>query len=284
MHLSPDFESQLAAVLQQKTRMPVVQVTEAVKVRPDHVYVIPPNHQLTFENSMLRLLPPQPSHGRRVTIDLFFRMLAQAYGQRAVSIIMSGTESDGVIGLKHIRAQGGVTVAQEPEEAEFDSMPLNAIATGMVDWVLRVADMPSRLFGFVRNEHAMQLPPEILDANGIDVKAEDAPGGETVSAETRNPDDEEAVGLVLKHVRLHTGHDFGHYKRATVLRRIARRLQVNSLESIPRYLEFLRTTSGGGARASARSPHRRDPFLSRSRRLCRFRSKRAAALRGQEAH
>jgi two-component system CheB/CheR fusion protein len=240
MHLSPDFESQLAQVLQQKTTMPVVQVTEAVKVRPGHVYVIPPNHQLTFEHDMLRLLPPQLTLGRRVTIDLFFRTLAQAFGQRAVAIIMSGTDSDGVIGLKHVRAQGGVTIAQEPEEAAFDSMPLSAINTGMVDWVLRVGDMPRRLLEFVRNEQAMQLPPEIEDEAMPDAKVADAPGGETVSDETRDPDDEEALLLVLKHVLLHTGHDFGHYKRATVLRRIARRMQVNSVDSVPRYLQFLR--------------------------------------------
>lgn len=240
MHLSPDFESQLAGVIQQKTTMPVVQVTETVKVQPNHVYVIPPSHQLTFDNNLLRLLPPQQERGRRVTIDLFFRTLAHAYGQRSVSIIMSGTGSDGVIGLKHVRAQGGVTIAQEPEEAEFDSMPHNAVATGMVDWVLRVGDMPQRLLEFVRNEGAMQLPPEMLDAQELDAKAEDAPGGETVSEETRDPDDEEALSLVLKHLRAHTNHDFSHYKRATVLRRIARRLQVNSLDSIPRYLEFLR--------------------------------------------
>jgi two-component system, chemotaxis family, CheB/CheR fusion protein len=244
MHLSPDFESQLVAVIQQKTPMPVVQVTGAVKVRPDYVYVIPPNHQLTFEDSMLRLMPPQQAQGRRVTIDLFFRTLAHAYGQRAVSIIMSGTDSDGVIGLKHVRAQGGVTIAQEPEEAKFDSMPLNAINTGMVDWVLAVADMPRRLLEFVRNEQAMQLPPEIPEAQEADAKVEDAPGGETVSDETRDPDDEEALSLVLKHVRAHTGHDFDHYKRATVLRRIARRMQVNSIDSIPRYLDFLRQHTG----------------------------------------
>ena len=240
MHLSPDFESQLAEVLQQKTKMPVVQVTEAVKVQPDHVYVIPPNHQLTFEDSMLRLMPPQQAQGRRVTIDLFFRTLAYAYGQRAVSIILSGTDSDGVIGLKHIRAQGGVTIAQEPEEAEFDSMPLSAINTGMVDWVLAVADMPERLLKFVRNENAMQLPPEILEAEEADAKVEDAPGGETVSDETRDPEDEEALVLALRHLRAQTGQDFSHYKRATVLRRMARRMQVNSIESIPRYLDFLR--------------------------------------------
>ena len=240
MHLSPDFESQLAEVLQQKTTMPVVQVTEAVKVQPNHVYVIPPNHQLTFEDSMLRLMPPQQAQGRRVTIDLFFRTLAYAYGQRAVSIVMSGTDSDGVIGLKHIRAQGGVTIAQVPEEAEFDSMPLNAINTGMVDWVLSVADMPGRLLKFVRNENRMELPPEIHDSEMADEKVKEAPGGETVSDETRDPADEDALRLVLKHVQAHTGQDFNHYKRATVLRRIARRMQVNSIESIPRYLDFLR--------------------------------------------
>jgi two-component system CheB/CheR fusion protein len=239
MHLSPDFESQLAEVLQQKTAMPVVQVTESVKVQPNHVYVIPPNHQLTFEESVLRLKPPQQAQGRRVTIDLFFRTLAYAYGQRAVSIVLSGTDSDGVIGLKHVRAQGGVTIVQEPEEAEFDSMPLNAINTGMVDWVLPVADMPGRLLRFVRNENAMQLPPEIFEAEEQDAKVKDAPGGETISDETRDPQDEEALLLVLRHVRAHTGHEFAHYKRATVLRRIARRMQVNSIDSIPRYLEFL---------------------------------------------
>jgi two-component system CheB/CheR fusion protein len=240
MHLSPDFESQLAEVLQQKTQMPVVQVTEPVKVQPDHVYVIPPNHQLSFEDSMLRLLPPQQAQGRRVTIDLFFRTLAHAYGQRAVSIIMSGTDSDGVIGLKHVRAQGGVTIAQEPEEAEFDSMPLNAINTGMVDWVMHVGDMPARLLKFVHNENRMTLPPEIPEAEEPDEKVKDAPGGETISDETRDPLDEEAILLVLKHVRVQTGHDFSHYKRATVLRRIARRMQVNSINSIPPYLDFLR--------------------------------------------
>ncbi|MFL6529021.1 MAG: PAS domain S-box protein [Chthoniobacterales bacterium] len=240
MHLSPEHESQLASVIQQKTTMPVTQVTEPVKVHPNHVYVIPPTHQLTFEDSMLRLVPPQNALGRRVTIDLFFRTLAQAYGQRAVCVILSGTDSDGVIGLKHIRAQGGLTIVQDPNEAEYDSMPATAVSTGMVDWVLPVAEMPDKLLEFVENENRMKLPPEIPDGEP-DEKVDDAPGGETVSDETRSTEDEEAIGKVLADVRAQTGHDFSHYKRATVLRRIARRLQVNSLESIPRYVDFLRT-------------------------------------------
>ncbi len=128
MHLAPDHESNLAAILQQKTAMPVVQVNETVKVQPNHVYVIPPNKQLIFTENSLGLVDAQQAIGRRVTIDLFFRILAQAYGQRAVCVILSGTDPDGVIGLKHVRAQGGVTIAQDPQEAEYDSMPLTATA------------------------------------------------------------------------------------------------------------------------------------------------------------
>ena len=121
-----------------------------------------------------------------MTIDLFFRTLAQAYGQRAVCVIMSGADSDGVIGLKHIRAQGGLTIAQDPNEAEYDSMPATAISTGMVDWVLPVAKMAPKLLEFVQNENRMKLPPEIPEADEPDAKVEDAPGGETVSDETRD--------------------------------------------------------------------------------------------------
>ena len=244
MHLSPEHESNLAAVLQQKTTMPVTQVGDAVKVKPNHVYVIPPGHQLAFEEDTLRLVAAQQALGRRVTIDLFFRTLATAFGQRAVCAILSGADSDGAIGVKHIRAHGGLVIAQEPAEAEYDSMPLMAIGTGMVDWVLPVAQMAPKLLEFVQNEHAMRLPPEIEGVDEPDVKVKEAPGGETVSEETHSPADEAALVAVLKYLHAQTGHDFTHYKRATVLRRIARRLQVNSLTSIPEYLDVLRTRSG----------------------------------------
>src|SRR5205807_757407 len=130
-----------------------------------------------------------------------FRTLAQAYGQRAVCVILSGSDSDGVIGLKHIRAQGGLTIVQDPNEADFESMPATAISTGMVDWVLPVAEMPDKLLEFVRNENRMKLPPEIRDATEPDAKVEDAPGGETISDETRSTEDEEAIGKVLGDLR-----------------------------------------------------------------------------------
>ena len=241
MHLSPEHESNLAGVIAQKTSMPVMQVTEPVKVKPNQIYVIPPNHQLTFEESTLHLVAPQQALGRRVTIDLFFRTLAQAYGQRAVGVILSGSDSDGVIGLKHVRAQGGVTIAQDPNEAEHDSMPATAISTGMVDWVLPVAEMPSKLMEFVQNENRMKLPPEDPEAADPEAKDPEAPGGETISDITHADTDELALRDVLAYLRAQTGHDFSHYKRATLLRRVARRMQVNSLETIPRYRDFLRS-------------------------------------------
>ncbi|HKP92843.1 MAG TPA: PAS domain S-box protein [Chthoniobacterales bacterium] len=244
MHLSPAHESNLASILQQQTPMPVVQVNDPVKVRPNHVYVIPPHHQLVFNDGMLDLRQRPPATGRPVTIDLFFRTLADSFGQRSVGVILSGTDSDGVIGLKHIRAQGGVTMAQDPDEAEHSSMPLTAIATGLVDWVLPVAQMPAKLMQFVCNENAMRLPPEIPETAEADAKEEDAPGGETVSDETRAISDENAIVEVLAYLRSQTGHDFAHYKRATILRRIARRMQVNLIESIPDYLAFLRKHPG----------------------------------------
>ncbi|MDQ6622498.1 MAG: PAS domain-containing protein, partial [Verrucomicrobiota bacterium] len=167
------------------------------------------------------------------------------YGQRAVCIILSGTDSDGVIGLKHIKAQGGVTIAQEPTEAEHDSMPRHAIETGMVDWVLPVRSMAPRLLDYLKNEKALTLPPEQNgDRPAMPDLAPSGGGGRLMAQETHHPDDENALHQVLSFLRTQTGHDFAHYKRATVLRRIARRLQVNSLETLPAYLEFLQTHPG----------------------------------------
>ena len=242
MHLSPDFESQLAGVIQHKTAMHVIQVNEPVRVRPNHIYVIPPSKQLTFADGELQVIDPQQAVGRRVTIDLFFRTLAHSFGQRAVGVILSGTDSDGAIGLKHVRAQGGLTIAQDPDEAEHNSMPASAIKTGMVDWVLPVGAMAPKLVEFVRNENRMQLPPEVPEAKSPDVKVSDAWGGPTVSQETRREEDESALGDVLTYLHDETGHNFAHYKRATLLRRVARRMQVNTLATIPEYLRYLRST------------------------------------------
>ncbi len=122
-----------------------MQVTGPVKVEPDHVYVIPPGKHLSMTDGKLCLVEIERTRGRRVTVDLFFRTLADTHGPRATAIVLSGADSDGAIGIKRIKERGGLTVAQDPTEAEHDGMPRAAIGTGMIDWVLRVEEMPARL-------------------------------------------------------------------------------------------------------------------------------------------
>jgi two-component system CheB/CheR fusion protein len=244
MHLSPDFDSSLAEVLQTRSALPVVQVTERVRVEPNHAYVIPPRRHIAMEGLDLLLTEQQDPVGQRVAIDLFFRTLAASYGQRAVGVVLSGVDSDGSIGIKHIKEQGGVTIAQDPDQAEYDSMPRTAIGTGMVDWVLKAEDIAPRLIEFAHNERKMQLPPEdsAEDDPSQVLPETEKPGGALMARQIPRQSDEDALAEVLAYVCTRTGHNFEHYKRATVLRRVARRMQVNTLEDIPSYLAFLRAT------------------------------------------
>ena len=243
IHLSPDHESNLAQILQHRTSMPVVQVSETVEVAPNQVYVIPPGKHLRLEDGHIHLVDPQQTTGKRLAIDLFFRTLAAAYGPRAIAIELSGMDGDGSIGIKHVKEQGGITIVQEPTEAEFDSMPRSAIKTGMVDWILPVAQMPPRLLKFLHNEVHMHIPPEEPQSKA-DAQAEDKnSGGPPAIQKVISAGDEEALLGVLRFLRTQTGHDFIHYKRATILRRVARRMQVNLLEDIPAYLQLLQDRS-----------------------------------------
>jgi PAS domain S-box-containing protein len=240
MHLSPDFESSLAEILQRRTSMVVQQVEERVRIKPNCVYVIPPTWLIAMEDSHIVLTQRHDQQGQRVAIDLFFRTLAAAYGQSAVCAVLSGMDSDGIIGLKHIKEQGGVTIAQDPGEAPHSAMPLGAIATGMVDWVLKAEEIGPRLAEFAHNELLMRLPPEDSADGNAPVPESEKPGGPVVAAQVPSAADEEALREILVHLRQKTGHDFGHYKRATVLRRIARRMQVNRVPDLLSYLEVLR--------------------------------------------
>jgi two-component system CheB/CheR fusion protein len=208
--------------------MPVTQVMERTKVEPNSVYVIPPAKQLSMQDGHLTLSDLKKTPDKRVAVDVFFRTLADTHGQRARAIVLSGSDSDGAIGIKRIKEMGGLTVAQDPNEAPFDGMPRAAIATGMVDWVLPVAEIPGKLATYQQNENRVRLPSEIEPSK---------PG----QVEDREPGDEAALRDVLSFLRVSTGRDFAYYKRATVLRRLARRMQVNSVLDLPGYLEFLRT-------------------------------------------
>jgi two-component system CheB/CheR fusion protein len=159
MHLSPDFESNLAQVLQARTEMPVIQVNEAVALEANHVYAISPGHHLTMSDNTLHLAEPQQSTGRRVAIDLFFRTLAAAYGQRSVCIVMSGTDSDGAIGLKHIKEQAASRLCKTPtKRIRQYAAHLHRNRHGRLDSA--IAQMPPKLVQHVQNEQRMRVRPK----------------------------------------------------------------------------------------------------------------------------
>jgi two-component system, chemotaxis family, CheB/CheR fusion protein len=231
MHLSPTHESTLADLLSHCTSMKVLQAVDGMKVFPNHVYVIPPGKDLTASDGHLRLNPLEVERGRRVVVDLFFRSLADTHGPHAAAIILSGADGDGALGIKRIKERGGLTIAQDLDEAQHPSMPRTAIETGMVDWVMRVADIPQRLVGYMEREKALKLPPE--------------EGPQPAQASEPSQDQAEAsLREVLLFLRTQTGRDFSYYKRATILRRIARRMQVNGVDDLPSYLSYLRMQPG----------------------------------------
>ena len=230
LHLSPRHESNAAAILQRVTKMPVIQVAQPTAIEADHVYVIPPTADLLMNDGYLRLVEPARLKGPHVAIDLFFRALAQVHRARAICIVMSGTGADGAVGLARVKELGGVTLVQSPDDAEHDGMPRAAIHTTMVDFVLPAVEMPQKLLDLWANARRISLPadapPELLVR---------APDSLEAAAQA-----ESALGDIMALLRRHSKNDFRHYKRATVLRRIERRLQVNGLPDLPAYRDYLR--------------------------------------------
>lgn len=228
VHLAADHESVLNEVVQRCTRMQVVKVAGPLEVRPNTVYVIPPGKTLQSDAGRLSLGEIPEGRARHVVVDIFLRTLADSHGAHAAAVVLSGMDGDGAIGIKRIKERGGLTVAQDPDQALHGGMPRTAIATGMVDWVLPVQEMPTRLLSYFRLEQAVELPPE------------DAPASDT----PRQERDETQLRDVLNFLRTRSGRDFTQYKRATVLRRIGRRMQVNGIDNLGAYLTCLRTRPG----------------------------------------
>lgn len=228
-HLSPDHQSIAGTIIQETTRMKVQHVTEAVAIERNQVYVISPAQNLTMNDGYLSVSTPEPRRGGHVAIDLFFRDLADVHKERAFCLILSGSGSDGAVGLSRIKEQGGITIAQSPDDAEFDGMPSAAIATNLVDFVLPVVEMPQKILELWGNSRKIELPTE------------NDPGLHTLepSAEREAAKAEQLVQEILNQLRVATGHDFKHYKRATVLRRIERRLQVTAQSDLRGYYQYL---------------------------------------------
>ena len=219
LHLSPAHDSRLADVLQSSAALPVTQVQERVRVEPNQVYVIPPSRSLSMEDGYLALSDMSRIEERRAPIDIFFRTLAETHHARAVGVVLSGTGADGSVGLKRIKENGGLCFAQDPDEAEYGDMPINSIATGCVDHVLPVAAIAAKIL-------TLKAHLRTLDRLGA--------GAETPV------EDEAALGDVIAQLRTQTGHDFSTYKRATLLRRIGRRMAVNEFVELSEYAQFAR--------------------------------------------
>ncbi|HKY27001.1 MAG TPA: chemotaxis protein CheB [Pyrinomonadaceae bacterium] len=219
LHMSPEHESKLAEILQSASSIPVTQVRKRVKVVPDRVYVIPPNQNLAMSDGHLALTNMIGSEERRSPVDLFFRTLAEANENRGVSVILSGTGANGSMGMKRIKEYGGVAFVQDPTEAEYDDMPRNAIATGMADYVLPVAEIPGKIISYKAHIGKVQTP-EV--------------------AEQIPKTSEQALLDIFTQLRVRTGHDFSNYKRATIMRRLERRVGLRELHGLPEYVRFLR--------------------------------------------
>ena len=230
VHLAPDHASHVDDILQRSTGMPVHQVSGTVPVEKNHIYVIAPGKQLEMSDGCLRASERELSGRPPLPIDHFFRTLADAHERRAIGIVLSGSGSDGAAGLSRIKEAGGITLAQAPDDAEHPEMPHHAIATNQVDIVLPVGEMPQRLLELSASAQRIEL-------RGLDAME----GGQDGGRPPAN-DPERALSDILMHLRVRTGHDFRLYKRATVLRRIERRMQVNGQRDLLGYRDFLRAT------------------------------------------
>jgi two-component system CheB/CheR fusion protein len=216
-HLDPTHESALTSLLGRRTEMPVVQATDRMPVEPDHIYVIPRKTTLTLVEGQLHLERAVESRGQRTPIDAFFISLAEAEGENAACVILSGTGSDGTVGLRAIKENGGLTIAQDG--AEYDGMMRSAVRTGMVDFVLPLDQIPDKLVDY------FQHLAEIDSRKGPDGVRQEAA-------------DHLAQICALLHMR--TGHDFSGYKHKTVARRVQRRMQVLQIDEVSDFIERLR--------------------------------------------
>ena len=213
-HLDPNHVSYLSEVLARQTGMKVIEARDRAQVKANYVYTIPPNKYLSLADGVLRLSEPIKRNGLRLPIDFFFRSLAQDRGADAIAVLLSGGGSDGTLGIREIRGAGGLVIVQNPETAQFDSMIESAIATGLVDYVLPVQEIPAKLLQYVRqvSEHAGATPQTISDS----------------------------IDAILELLVNETQSDFRCYKKTTVRRRIERRMGVNRIRDISAYHHFLR--------------------------------------------
>lgn len=215
-HLDPNHVSLLTEILQRSTAMPVVEARDRMVVEPGHVYVIQPNREMVIFRGVLHLSVPEASRGMRMPIDIFLRSLADEQGEQAIGVILSGTGTDGTLGLRAIHGAGGVSFAQEPSGAKYDGMPVSAIKSGLAMYVLPADKMPEQLLIYVKTLFKHKIKPA-----------------------TPAPAIKNALNKILLTLRSGTGHDFSLYKKSTIGRRIDRRMAIHGIDNMNAYSRYL---------------------------------------------
>ncbi|MES2883392.1 MAG: chemotaxis protein CheB [Pseudomonadota bacterium] len=219
-HLNPTEKSLLVELLQRVTTLPVREAAGATRIEPDSVYVIAPNREVIVAGGVLKSELPSEPRGMRLPINLLFSSLARDQGDRAIAVVLSGMGSDGTLGLASIKALGGLVLVQQPESAQFDSMPKSAIATGHADIVALAAELPARIEAYIAQApQTLRADPPVAQA------AETAPADAL----------QQVFALLLQRTR----HDFSLYKPSTLLRRMERRMAIHSIASLQDYTGFL---------------------------------------------
>jgi len=219
-HLAPDHKSLLTELIRRFTPMPVFEVEDSMVVAIDCVYIIPPNYDMALLGGSLQLLEPTAPRGQRLPIDYFFKSLAADLHERAIGVVLSGTGSDGTLGLRAIKDAGGMVMAQSPESTEFDGMPRSAIATALVDYQLPAEQMAAQLLTYVKyafGRFSLRADKPVLIS-------------------------ESALKKIFVLLRTQIGHDFSQYKPSTVHRRIERRMSVHQISQIDGYVRYLQQT------------------------------------------
>lgn len=212
-HMDPSHKSYMPELVSRFTDMAVKQVEDGMKVERNTVYVIPPNRYMGIMTGYLHLLAPTHKSGPPAPIDFFFKSMAEDLKEKSICIVFSGTGSEGALGLRAIKGAGGVGMVQNPDSAEYDGMPLNAMKTGLVDYALAAEAMPERLLEYVK--YAFEKPRKKIP---------------------RKDSEKELLQKIYLLVKTQTGHDFSQYKKTTILRRIERRMAVHRIDELEDYL------------------------------------------------
>jgi two-component system CheB/CheR fusion protein len=215
-HLDPTYKGMMAELLQRVTSLPVLQITDGLKIEREHIYLIPPNKNMTIEHGVLHLLDMVKPRGLRVPIDLFFRSMADDLQQQSIGVILSGMGSDGTFGLRAIKEKGGAVFVQDPASAKFDGMPRSAIDEGLADIIAPVEKLPENIISYLKHARRNSRENDSLEDSSLS-----------------------ALAKVIILLRTQTGHDFSLYKKNTIYRRIERRMSIHQIEKISNYVKFL---------------------------------------------